>query len=716
MSATIYLATPPEMERILGKYSGGNIPPLFSDREDEGLLGNKGEDLLNIYLTGFSKTYNIPLHLFPVSGSRLDEIQNSIEDEALNYENVRNLILSCEHFISPEKSSTSLDDGCKHCLEKYVSSLRNRKPIAYMCYTGMIGFAVPVYVSGKVVAILSTECRKPKEGAIWPMGLIKQDCCQLPININNSKSEIRASNWQDGFDPSVERIDIWNESKRRIRECEETLGIKSNELLNSITERVKKNALDEVTPDNIEKLIIERLEQASEYLSDLLNQNYRLEKESIIGWIRAEMASALSTVDGFWEKIRWCLENLARLIGMDYILLISYDKTVLPSLQLQCYCGLPEESVTAMQYDYSTDQLDDFIDKIKSSEKIQEIDLQKYRELPILSILYGLYSKGINYPVLTVASNKFDDRLIFMTLGKRNPVSRRRVMIENDSNKNIVPMAHLESWLMADDQQHLVTIARELAIIVHVFFSIKKMQETKEEQTNLIESVAHDLKTPINNIMLAVDNLRNARMSPERASRTITGVVTQLERLNLFAQKAWMLEQIRQNELTYNDEESIDIYKILSECRDMMSDLAADKSIEIRIDPDIEKWRGTHLDAEKFAIIAMNLIQNGIKYSFPQTYIDISGWKDIVNSGVVLTFANEGIQINDAEKDRIFERHYRSKEAVKTDPTGSGVGLVLVKEFVDHYKGRIDVRSTEIKFGKYLNVFSLYLPGGSANE
>jgi len=172
-----------------------------------------------------------------------------------------------------------------------------------------------------------------------------------------------------------------------------------------------------------------------------------------------------------------------------------------------------------------------------------------------------------------------------------------------------------------------------------------------------------------------------------------------------------MLEQIRQNELTYNDSESADVYKLLSECRDTMSDLAADKSIEIRIDPEIEKWQSVYLDIEKLALVVMNLIQNGIKYSFPETQIDISGWKDVVNSGIVLTFANEGIQIHDTEKDRIFERHYRSKEAIKTDPTGSGVGLVLVKEFVDHYKGRIDIRSTEIGFGRFLNVFSLYLPG-----
>ena len=200
-------------------------------------------------------------------------------------------------------------------------------------------------------------------------------------------------------------------------------------------------------------------------------------------------------------------------------------------------------------------------------------------------------------------------------------------------------------------------------------------------------------------------------MSPERASRTIAGVVTQLERLNLFAQKAWMLEQIRQNELSYNDEEGINIYNILSGCRDMMSDLAGEKSIEIRIDPEIEKWQEVRIDAEIFSLVAMNLIHNGIKYSFPDTHIDIGGWRDTINSGIVLNFTNEGITINDAEKDRIFERHYRSKEAIRTDPTGSGVGLVLVKEFVEHYKGRIDVRSTEIRFGRYLNIFSIYLPG-----
>ncbi|MGB9596237.1 MAG: sensor histidine kinase, partial [Candidatus Poribacteria bacterium] len=599
------------------------------------------------------------------------------------------------------------EEICKNCIGKIIHNLRNKKAMAYICWTGMICFIAPVFVSGKLTAILSTNYRKPKEGVIWSPRLIDQNLCLLPINENNIQDDLRK--WNENSTIVTDKIDIWNESKRRIRECEEFLNYKPDELLNIIIDKFNNNEIEEATPADVEN-ILERLGQAGEYLSDLLNNHYRLEKESIIGWIRAEMASALSSIDGFWDKIQWCLENLIRLIGMDYALLLSYDKTSVPNLQLLCQNGLHEESVIAMQYDYPANQLEDLIDKIKANEQIQEIDLQKYRDIPILNILYSLYGKGIDYPVLTVSSNRYNGRFIFMILGKRNPLSRRKAIIEMSSSKTVIQNFE-QNWLIDDNKEFLKTIIREIGIVIHVFFSMKKMQTTKEEQTNLIESVAHDLKTPINNIMLAADNLRNARMSPERASRTIAGVVTQLERLNLFAQKAWMLEQIRQNELSYNDEENVNIYKILSECRDMMSDLAAEKSIEIRIDPEIESWQEVHIDAEKFAIVVMNLIHNGIKYSFPKTYIDINGWQDTINSGIVLNFSNEGIPINEAERDRIFERHYRSKEAIRTDPTGSGVGLVLVKEFIEHYKGRIDVRSTEIRFGRFLNIFSLYLPG-----
>ena len=112
-----------------------------------------------------------------------------------------------------------------------------------------------------------------------------------------------------------------------------------------------------------------------------------------------------------------------------------------------------------------------------------------------------------------------------------------------------------------------------------------------------------------------------------------------------------------------------------------------------------------------FRLVTLNLPHNGIKYSFPNTSVKIGGWRDNGGAGISITIENEGIHILDEEKDRIFERYFRTKEGIQMDPAGSGIGLALVKEFVDHYDGKINVRSAEVGFGKYLNVFTLFLPG-----
>ena len=133
--------------------------------------------------------------------------------------------------------------------------------------------------------------------------------------------------------------------------------------------------------------------------------------------------------------------------------------------------------------------------------------------------------------------------------------------------------------------------------------------------------------------------------------------------------------------------------------------------IEIIIEPSLERWQAIHLDIEMFRLVVLNLLHNGIKYSFPNTCVRIGGWQNDGRVGTTITFENEGIHIHNEEKDRIFERYFRAKNAIIMDPAGSGVGLALVKEFVDHYGGRIDVVSTEIGFGKYMNAFSIFLPG-----
>ncbi|MBD3185090.1 hypothetical protein GF312_22605 [Candidatus Poribacteria bacterium] len=689
----LIIENPPEMERLLSKYEGGIIPPLVAKNgeDDKALLR---QELLEIFQEGFSAKYNIPLcvsvisdnkqKVYPSSQSR--DQKADIYLKSCKYYKALNADINTDN---PENENISLN-FCYNCISRLLPKMREAVTTAYMCVNGMICFASAVQVAGETIAILTTGCRKPKPGNIWPEGILENELLHLPDDISSSE---------------YNKIDLWEESKIRIGKSEAILGLEVGTLLKTLDENINNDAELEITPEDMENIML-RLESAGKHISEMADNSYRLEKESVVGWIRAEMASALSSVDIFWEKIRWCLGNLTRFLGVDYILLISRDKSESASFNLLCQYGLSEETLPAIKYDWagSASKLVDFIREIEGKEHVLEINLKKHRDAPILGMLYSIYGKGVNYPGLVASTATVDGGLTFMLLGKYEPDVKQRGIYQDESSECCI------SWMREDDCLYLMTIVREMAIISNVFFSMEKLRDTVEERTNLMESVSHDLRTPIQNVMIAAENLREGRVSPERASRTITGVVTQLQRLNLLAQKAWMLEQIRLDKLSYENRQ-VEPYIIFSECREIMTDLAERRSVDIYIDPDIKTWKPIVVDPEIFRLVVMNMLDNGIKYSFPNTCIRIGGWQDDSGIGTAITFENEGIIIRDEEKDRIFERHFRANNAVKMDPAGSGVGLSLVKEFVEHYNGKIDVRSTEVRFNRYLNVFSLFLPG-----
>ena len=667
------LIIPTEMERLLAKYKGGCIPPLVSidGKENYGLINN---ELLEIFRKGSAVVYKTLIcvtFIHEKSPPQENKTKNSF------HQKYSDLLACCIYLRAFNKENTDTQNQ-KCCNCRYVNLElfnKSKKVKAYLCPLGMLGLVVPVYVADEIVAILTVGCRKPKDGNVWTREL---------FNGNNEQS--------------YAKIDLWQESQYGIQEMGKVLGIESDKLLKEITGNAEE-LYTEISPDDIQE-IKDIMESASNHLSDLANKFYKLEKESVMGWIRAEIASSLLLTDTFWNKIQWCLGNLAQLLGLDYILFISYDKSDGGSIQFHCQYGLPQDFLPAIQYDWSGSSplINSFFEELYNNQNIQTIDLRQYRDLPILGALYSAYGKGVSYPVILTSTISLQDGLNCLILGNKEPFKSENI----DVHKN---------WLRDDDSQYLATIARELAIIKNVFFSIQKLHETIEEQTNFMESLSHDLRTPIQNIIMAAENLREGRIPAEKASRTITGLITQLNRLDLLAQKAWMIEQIRLDKFIYNDNQSVNYYKILEECRDLMTDMAERESIEIYIDSDIKNWKDINLDAEMLRQVVLNLIHNGIKYSFPDTCISLGGWQDRAGIGVAMTFRNEGIHISDAEKDLIFQRYFRSNSAIKMNPSGSGIGLALVKEFVDHYNGSINVTSTEIEFGRYLNVFSIFLPG-----
>jgi signal transduction histidine kinase len=95
-------------------------------------------------------------------------------------------------------------------------------------------------------------------------------------------------------------------------------------------------------------------------------------------------------------------------------------------------------------------------------------------------------------------------------------------------------------------------------------------------------------------------------------------------------------------------------------------------------------------DAEEVARVLDNLIENAIAYCPPGTQIEVAAR----NGGgrAILSVADDGPGIPDAERARVFERFFRGQTGRRSGP-GTGLGLAIVKEIADRWGAGIDLES-----------------------
>ena len=111
--------------------------------------------------------------------------------------------------------------------------------------------------------------------------------------------------------------------------------------------------------------------------------------------------------------------------------------------------------------------------------------------------------------------------------------------------------------------------------------------------------------------------------------------------------------------------------------------------LDIQIDPNLPPLE---IDEDKLEFAISNLVDNAIKYTPERGRVEVRA--RVENSAVVISIKDSGIGIPDAEHDRVFTKFFRSRRA-KALHTGSGLGLYVAKNIVEHHGGKISFDSKE---------------------
>lgn len=138
--------------------------------------------------------------------------------------------------------------------------------------------------------------------------------------------------------------------------------------------------------------------------------------------------------------------------------------------------------------------------------------------------------------------------------------------------------------------------------------------------------------------------------------------------------------------------ENLDVINLIEWNISSIDKYAKQKEISLVFDTNVEECIMA-VDPEAIDRIIMNLISNAIKFSPKGSNIYINAWKSI--NQLTISVRDEGIGIPKEEQNTIFNRFVQSSRNKKSENSGSGIGLDLVRYLTQAHNGSIELKSEE---------------------
>jgi len=252
----------------------------------------------------------------------------------------------------------------------------------------------------------------------------------------------------------------------------------------------------------------------------------------------------------------------------------------------------------------------------------------------------------------------------------------------------------------------LIFLAMVVAgVVVYLTLSIKAINLNRR-QSNFIDSVTHELKSPIASLKLYLQTLDRHPVSPEEQTGFYKSMLEDVERLDLLINH--ILTAARLDSDVINTAERIDLSELL---RKSAREVCALHRVPLEIckfDLSPCTVYGNRLD---LALIFSNLIDNAVKYGDASELACRIETEYIADRGIaVVRISDNGPGIPRKLQRKIFGRFVRLGTELERKKPGTGLGLYIVRTLVRRCKGKVKVASASRKG----TTFEVVLPNATA--
>lgn len=252
----------------------------------------------------------------------------------------------------------------------------------------------------------------------------------------------------------------------------------------------------------------------------------------------------------------------------------------------------------------------------------------------------------------------------------------------------------------------LGTIALGISLFGITFYSFLTIKEIQlnRRQANFVDSVTHELKTPIAALRLYLDTLLMRDLDPENRQEFYSTMDAELQRLDQLINQ--LLEVGRLDAIgSQSEPEHVDLVALLQSCSEMTCQ-------QHKVDVD----EVCHFDLPAIGVnarrmllemIFRNLLDNAIKYGSDPPRVDVVALAR-GRDRVVVRIRDYGKGVPTEQRQSVFQMFFRGSDELQRTRKGTGLGLYIVKTLVGIMKGRIHIVDATNGPG---SVFEVVLPG-----
>lgn len=231
------------------------------------------------------------------------------------------------------------------------------------------------------------------------------------------------------------------------------------------------------------------------------------------------------------------------------------------------------------------------------------------------------------------------------------------------------------------------------AVLMHDVTHVKELDNMKSE---FLSVAAHQLRTPLSGIRWHLEMLRDGTYGD--ITQDVEKVLSQIHMSNIrlieLVNNLLDVSRIDQQRVADNPEET-QIEEIIKRIIEEQAPLAIEKGVKLTFSQAEQLLPKVYIDPKRLFEVISNLVSNAIKYNNREkgAVVDIV----ITKKGdyFMVNVADNGMGLTESDKQKLFSKFFRGERAVKSETEGSGLGLYVVRAYVEGWGGKVTYSSDE---------------------